>query len=286
MTRVARALAAIVGFATIAAGATGAATLSTATPAAGSTVAVIVIDYGSHVRTAQVDVGSGESGLAALQQVASVTTQGFAGPGAAVCAIDGVGNPAGPSCLEGPNGEFWSYWHGRGGSWSFSSVGAAGSTIRAGDVDGWRWQAGQSPPRGSADFCSYVACAPPPTAAPPPAPLPTAGSSPGGAAAATPGASGASGGTSAAAGATRDPGTTPSTAPDASTPTSSTPAGTTGGAPATTRHGTGVEAAAASAGRPDHGSPTGVLVAAALLAVAVAAAVWVRRRKLASLERK
>ena len=46
------------------------------------------------------------SGLSALQLAVggNVATYGFAGQGAAVCAINGVGNSADSSCLIGPGG--------------------------------------------------------------------------------------------------------------------------------------------------------------------------------------
>ena len=53
-------------------------------------------------------------------------TYGFAGQGAAVCALDGVGNPADQSCLIGPNGQYWAYFRARGGrrGWTYSRGGA------------------------------------------------------------------------------------------------------------------------------------------------------------------
>ena len=54
------------------------------------------------------------SGLDALQLavgVPNVATYGFAGQGAAVCAINGVGNPADQSsCLVGPGSQYWAYY--------------------------------------------------------------------------------------------------------------------------------------------------------------------------------
>ena len=94
---------------------------------------MIVIDTGSSVRAITVDVGSGMSGLAALQRVANVTTLAYAGNGGAVCAIDGFGNEATQSgCLVGPNSQYWAYFHSSGGAGAWTLLaGGRGVVHRA-----------------------------------------------------------------------------------------------------------------------------------------------------------
>jgi hypothetical protein len=260
-----------------------------AAPAAGAaqTTAVVVIDTGAGVRSALVEVGGGTSGLAALQKVAAVTTYGFGGLGAAVCAIDGVGNAAGPSCLIGPHGEYWAYFHVTGGSgaWAYSPAGAGSTTVHGGDVEGWRYGTGQKP-GASASFCDYTACAPPP--ADTTAPIPAATAAPSGSGNA--GGGGAPGGGAGVAPTARtgndppgtassdDSGPAASSASPSSDPTTTVPAPATGGAaPPGKPAGLRVEASGSRAG-PDGGSPVGVAVAGGLLALLAGGAVWLRRR--------
>jgi hypothetical protein len=249
----------------------------------GTTTAVIVIDTGASVRAVTLPVGGGMSGLAALQLVATVTTYGFGGIGGAVCAIDGVGNEATQSsCLVGPNGAYWAYFHSAGGasSWSYSPVGAGSYILHGGDVDGWRYGTGQRP-AASPVFCDYVSCpAPPPATAPPSggsANVGGSGASSGGAVASS--GSGAAGGTAGSAA----PGTTdvPGAAAGASATNPGEPSTTASGTATTSprRGSVSVEAAGAPhGGGADSGSPVGVLVAVGLLALGGGAAVLLRRR--------
>src|SRR4029077_1433092 len=115
------------------------------------------------------------SGLDALQLAgANPVTYGFAGQGAAVCQLYGVGNPADQSCLIGPGGQYWAYFRAApgAGGWTYSRGGAASTTVVDGSVEGWRYGAGGAP--GFVAFCSVVSCAPPPTSPPPTAPPVTA----------------------------------------------------------------------------------------------------------------
>ena len=255
-----------------------------------TTTAVIVIDTGSSVRAITVDVGSGMSGLAALQRVANVTTLAFAGNGGAVCAIDGVGNDATQSaCLVGPNSQYWAYFHSSGGAgaWSYSPVGAGSFTVHGGDVDGWRYGTGAeagcvagvlrlrdvrpacdddiAERRNGQHRCPARragARAPrrreagqPGRAVPVPAPVPR---HPGPAATATRRRS-----------IRRRRRRPRCRAADRADPTS------------TRRNGSGVRVEAAAAGTgggPDSGSPVGVAIAAGILVIAAASAVWLRRR--------
>jgi len=93
------------------------------------------------------------------------------GQGAAVCSIAGTGCPA-ESCLmcDAPN--YWSYWHLSDGDWAYAPAGSSNYTVHDGDVDGWSWGNGASPPVVPFDQI----CAPPPTDTPIPptdTPIPT-----------------------------------------------------------------------------------------------------------------
>ena len=88
------------------------------------------------------------SGLDALQLAgANPATYGFAGQGAAVCQLYGVGNPADSSCLIGPGGQYWAYYRaGPGaGGWTYSRGGASSTTVTDGSVEGWRYGTGGAP---------------------------------------------------------------------------------------------------------------------------------------------
>jgi hypothetical protein len=281
MTRVARlvvATVATIAFAVV--GIAGPCATTGAGAADSTTTAVIVIDTGAAVRAVTLDVGGGMSGLAALQRIASVTTYGFGGIGGAVCSIDGVGNEATQSsCLVGPNGAYWAYFHSAGGasSWSYSPVGAGSYILHGGDVDGWRYGAGQKP-AASPVFCDYVSCPAPP----PPTTPPAAGSGNSQGAAAASSGSGSDGATSAAAapGTTGAPSAAVAGASVANPGEPSTSASASGTATTSPRRGSvSVEAAGAPhGGGADSGSPVGVLVAVGLLALGGGAAVLLRRR--------
>ncbi len=64
--------------------------------------------------------------------------------GAAVCGIAGEGCPANDCFCHYP--EYWSYWHLNAGAWAYSGTGVSNYQLHAGDVDGWRWGAGDPPP--------------------------------------------------------------------------------------------------------------------------------------------
>ena len=171
MIRPLRALVAFVALVTVGVGAAlGAAAVAPveAAHASGGSTAVVVIDTGANVRSAVIHFDGSITGIEALELAgANPATYGFQGQGAAVCALDGVGNPADQSCLVGPNSEYWAYYVARGGasSWTYSRGCACTTMVGDGDVEGWRYGTGAAP-RGSASFCSYVDC---------PAPAPPAG---------------------------------------------------------------------------------------------------------------
>src|SRR4051794_24457007 len=264
MSRLARLLVVVVAF--LGATTTGGARAIADT----ATTAVIVIDTGTSVHAVTVDVGSGISGLAALERVASVTKLAYAGNGGAVCSIDGFGNEATQSgCLVGPNSQYWVYFHSSGGAgaWSYSPVGAGSFPVHGGDVEGWRYGTGAKP-AASPVFCEYVTCA----ASPPPATTaPSAGAGTGGTGSAGTGSTGGTGGAAGPSAAGAAPGTPTGAATDGAGGSETTHPSTSTTAPggdandpsgrARNDRGVTVEAAAAgTSGGGDGGSPVGVAV--------------------------
>lgn len=113
--------------------------------------AAVIIDTGTMVKSVCVrfreDAISGIDALARAQ--VDPVLQAFSGKGAAVCALCGVGCPAGDSCLTcNPDGKFWSYSRAPAGTTGLrtAGVGASSTTVRDGDVEGWRWALGGTPP--------------------------------------------------------------------------------------------------------------------------------------------
>ncbi|MEX1007975.1 MAG: hypothetical protein WD271_09050 [Acidimicrobiia bacterium] len=262
---------------------------STAT-AAGDSTAVVVIDTGASVRAAVIHFDGSISGIDALELAGgNPTTYGFSGNGAAVCSIDGVGNPANESCLVGPHSEYWAYFlaHGGSTSWAYSRGCACTTTVHDGDVEGWRYGTGAAP-RSSASFCAYVACPPPPTS-PGDGGTGGTGTTP---ATTVPGGPPIGPGGEQSAG-NPQTGDSRSAAPEAANtdgepgsaePTTSTTPPTTTSSGPRDRPDVQVEAASASkkgggGGGDATGSPTGVVIAAGALAATAGAAVWLRRRR-------
>jgi len=66
--------------------------------------------------------------------------------GAAICRIDGEGcNFPQETCFcqcESTPCRYWSYWRLQEGRWVYSNLGAGNTTVRNGDVEGWRWGVG------------------------------------------------------------------------------------------------------------------------------------------------
>ncbi len=113
--------------------------------------AAVIVDTGTQVKS--VCVRFREESLTGIEALARANVDpvlhGFAGKGAAVCALCGVGCPAGESCLTcNAEGKFWSYSRSLAGSGSLrtSGVGASSTTVRDGDVEGWRYGQGGTPP--------------------------------------------------------------------------------------------------------------------------------------------
>jgi hypothetical protein len=110
---------------------------------AGSSGVTVVIDFaalGGGVQTGCA-LGDPATGLAAL------TGAGFSyafvprQPGF-ICRINALPNP----CNGAPATAYWSYWHAQpGGTWSYSTSGAAGYNPAPGSVEGWAFGAGAVP---------------------------------------------------------------------------------------------------------------------------------------------
>ncbi len=70
--------------------------------------------------------------------------------GTAVCAIEGIGCPPTPQeCFcrcRGSPCRYWAYFHLRDGGWVYADRGAADRRLGDGDVDGWVWVDGKTPP--------------------------------------------------------------------------------------------------------------------------------------------
>ena len=113
--------------------------------------AAVLVDTGTEVKSVCVRFREESiSGIEALQRAAvDPVLQAFSGKGAAVCSLCGVGCPAGESCLTcNAEGRFWSYSRAPAGTTTLrtSGVGASSTTVRDGDVEGWRWGLGGAPP--------------------------------------------------------------------------------------------------------------------------------------------
>lgn len=111
----------------------------------------VVVDTGTEVKSVCVRFREESiSGVEALARAAvDPVFRAFPGKGAAVCSLCGTGCPADDSCLTcDSQGRFWSYSRAAGGAPGLrpSGVGASSTTVRDGDVEGWRWGLGGSPP--------------------------------------------------------------------------------------------------------------------------------------------
>ena len=107
------------------------------------------------------------------------------GLGGAVCSINGDGcqYPV-QDCFchcQGPQCEYWAYYHWAQGGWQYSSVGATGYQVSNGMLEGWSWgpgtygTSGTMPPQiGFSDICASPTATPTPTATASPTASPTA----------------------------------------------------------------------------------------------------------------
>jgi hypothetical protein len=62
-----------------------------------------------------------------------------------VCDIEGESGCEEEDCLCDPS-RYWGYWHLVNEGWTYSTVGANAYAVQDGDVEGWRWGAGEPPP--------------------------------------------------------------------------------------------------------------------------------------------
>jgi hypothetical protein len=204
-----------------------------------ATGVTVVVDFGSlgGVQTgcAGGDPGSGLAALAGAGHGYTFVPRQFG----LVCQIDARPNP----CNGAPTTAYWSYWHAsRGGSWSYSTVGAGGYDPKPGTVEGWAFGAGRQPGIAPPAAPAPARPAPKPTTNPAPKPTtqPPAGpprtSAPAAGAPTAPGAPGPSAG----GGAPR--GTGPGSAPGAAR----TSPGRTTGAPSTSAGPTATDGTSAS----------------------------------------
>ncbi|WP_299447137.1 hypothetical protein [uncultured Phycicoccus sp.] len=131
-----------------AAGLAGAGLVAAAVPAqaaacSGTSGVTVVVDFGgsTQVRCAP---GDPSSGLDALGKAGFAITYVQTQPGF-VCRIDGF--PGSDPCRNTPpSSAYWSYWHAeRGGSWTYSSVGAGSRNPKPGTVEGWSFGSGGQP---------------------------------------------------------------------------------------------------------------------------------------------
>lgn len=110
----------------------------------------VVVDFG-HLgggTTVRCAPGSQSTGVSALRNAGFGVTNlsKDSAFGFFVCRINGQPSHADEKCLTAPpRSSYWSYWHAsRGGSWTFSSMGAGSRTPPAGSVEGWRFGGGGS----------------------------------------------------------------------------------------------------------------------------------------------
>lgn len=113
--------------------------------------AVLVVDTGEQVKKVCVRFSEEVISGAELLQRADVQAglRPYAGKGVAVCSLCGTGCRADDSCLTcDPDGRYWAYSRAPAGTSSFrlSPAGASNTEVRNGDVEGWRWSRGSSPP--------------------------------------------------------------------------------------------------------------------------------------------
>jgi len=117
--------------------------------------AVVVVDTGQEVR--RVCVRFTEDFLTGQELLIRANTdpvfRQYAGLGAAVCALCGVGCPPDESCLTCGGDTYWTYSRAPKGSSEFrvSGAGASSTKVHDGDVEGWRWSKGLLPAYASVD---------------------------------------------------------------------------------------------------------------------------------------
>lgn len=111
--------------------------------AADSPRAVLVVDTGGGVHRYCVSLPDDEvSGLELITLAGEQhgLSYRFGYGGGAVCMLADVGT-TGDDCFE-RYPDFWGYWRGSDGGWTWSSTGAGSTTVGDGDVEGWSWGSG------------------------------------------------------------------------------------------------------------------------------------------------
>lgn len=270
------------------AGAVAVAAPASAAACSGTTGVTVVVDFGSSTTVACAP-GDPTSGLDALAKAGFSVTQVQRQPGF-VCRINGAPSSAG--CVNTPPASaYWAYFHAsRGGSWSYSSLGAGSYDPKPGSVEGWKFGSGgapgTAPPAKTATSTSKPTSTPRKTSKPTStprkttsAPRTTSGSSATSGSSTTKGASPSTSSSAAAKpSATTAPSAsaTPSTAPTTSASPSATAAATPGSDPSDAPS---LAAAPTSADASDGGGLGTLAVGAALVLLVGGGAVWVSRRR-------
>lgn len=150
MRRLPVALAAAGWVAVLGAGPVAHPVMAGATAGAGHHRAAVIVDTGTQVKTVCVRFAEESiTGVEALQRAGvDPVFRAFPGKGAAVCSLCGTGCSGDESCLTcDPDGRYWSYSRAVAGSSGLrvSGAGASSTTVRDGDVEGWRWGLGGTP---------------------------------------------------------------------------------------------------------------------------------------------
>ncbi len=113
--------------------------------------AAVIVETGSGTNRVVIEFTEDSiTGIEALRRAgAEPVVYSYSGVGGAVCRLFGVGRDSGADCLGGTGGDarYWAYYRSPAGTSSFkySSVGAGSTTVRDGDVEGWRFGTGAAP---------------------------------------------------------------------------------------------------------------------------------------------
>lgn len=124
--------------------------------------AAVIVDTGQTVKKVCVTFTENDiTGAEALRRArVDPVFSSYGEKGEAVCAICGVGCPAGDCFCD--RTRFWAYHRAApGGSYTYSRAGASSTLVRDGDVEGWRWGTGAAPPYASVgEVCGVAEPAP------------------------------------------------------------------------------------------------------------------------------
>lgn len=113
--------------------------------------AAVIVETGSGTNRVVIEFTEDSiTGIEALRRAgAEPVVYSYSGVGGAVCRLFGVGRDSGADCLGGAGGDarYWAYYRSPAGTSSFkySNVGAGSTTVRDGDVEGWRFGTGGAP---------------------------------------------------------------------------------------------------------------------------------------------